>query len=67
MNAKSDDPFFKMFVTPQKCDFCMTPNTEINRVILHAVYGFEEDTGKMKPIKYLPAKKCKKCCEEEND
>jgi len=64
--SQSNDPFFKMFTTAQTCDFCRKTKQEINRIILHAIYTADPETGKISPIGYQPAKKCKKCCQEQS-
>jgi len=59
----SNDPFYKMFTTPQTCDFCMNENRQIIRVILHPVYRYNEK-NQVIIENYISAKKCKKCCEK---
>ena len=64
MIIKDDDKFFKMFVSPQTCDFCMRTNEQIMHVILHPVCRYDENK-KMKIEAYAATKKCMKCIEEQ--
>lgn len=62
MESLSNDRFYKMFTSPQRCDFCQKKSKQIIRIILHPVYRYN-DANEVVIENYVSAKKCKKCCQ----